>query len=322
MQSTDKKNRDAIHIIKLSDVARLVPKRQADTSKGDYGRLLIIAGSKGMYGCAYLCAKGAFRSGAGLVYTAGPEEMADVLCTLLPEVIFFARPTGTIRGNHCARRTNPEDQIKRIITASRPDSIVIGPGITSSYTAARILEYVLTETEQNLVLDADALNIIAACESNLLLLKSAAKEKSIIITPHPGEMARLMLKSIAEVQGDRIKCAREFSDKFGTITVLKGHNTVIARPGGRADDVSINPTGNAGMATAGSGDVLAGIIGSFLAQGLKPWDAAVLGTYIHGMAGDLAAKELSMHGMMASDIIEYLPEAFRKLQKKGNSIGI
>lgn len=263
-------------------ILKLFGKRKPATHKGDYGRALIVGGSSGMTGAAVLTARGALRSGAGLTYLAVPKKLVNFVDSLTPEVI-----------------TLPFENIKKI----KADSIAVGPGLGVTSLTRRLLSSLISRPTP-LVIDADVLNVIA---KDLGILKKA-REK-FIITPHPGEMSRLIKKSIEYIQKNRISVAKEAARRFGCIVVLKGFKTVIAEPKGRT---FVNPTGNPGMASGGVGDVLTGLIAGFIAQGLSNWDAALAGVYLHGLAGDLAAKEKGEYGMIASDLVEKIPYAIQK----------
>lgn len=271
----------------LSDIPR-------DAHKGTKGTAMMIAGSYGMAGAAALSAKAAMRSGAGLVRLCLPESIYPCLAGALPEVVF--RPLRERDGFLSAESIAPT-LFKNI------DSLLIGPGLGACDATAGAVARALSCAAVPTVIDADGLNIIA---DDLSLLRQA--KNRVIITPHPGEMARLCGKTVREIQQDRIGTAVRFANEWDVITVLKGAYTVIAEPEGR---VFINTTGNAGMATAGSGDMLAGMIAAFLANGTEPVSAAVAGVCLHGAAGDAAAAQLGTRGMMTGDMIEQLPAIFK-----------
>jgi len=262
-------------------ILNLLPKRDPDTHKGSYGRTLIIAGSSGMSGAAILASRGCVKSGAGLTYLAVPKELVNFINTATPEVI-----------------TLPFEQIKQV----KADVIAFGPGLGIN-AKAKIMLLGLLKLYLPLIIDADGLNILA---SNLKDFKKA-KAKTII-TPHPGEMARLTKKSVNYIQENRVNIALEFAKEYECIVVLKGHRTVVADPLGKT---YINQTGNPGMASGGVGDVLCGMIAAFAGQGLSLLDAARLGVFVHGLAGDLAAKQKGEYGMVASDLVEQIPYALR-----------
>lgn len=259
-------------------------KRALDSHKGDYGRVGIIGGSIGMVGAVYLSSYGALRSGAGLVYAILKKDIAKDLNTKAVEVI-----TKEVGGLADYRKAQ-----------EGLDSLVIGPGFGTGDEQRQVVLDAIFQFENPIVLDADALNIIASDKE--LLNKRNYKT---VITPHPGEMSRLFNTSIDEIQKDRQGYAKKFANQYGLITVLKGHNTIVTD----GDRLYVNTSGNPGMATGGSGDILAGIVGSFLTGFKDPYEACVLAVYVHGLAGDLARDKKGEYGMIASDIIDSLPHA-------------
>ena len=283
-------------------VAALLPLRKADSNKGDYGRALIVSGSTGMTGSGCLCAMAALRSGAGLVYAAVPKSLAGIYGACVTEPIILPLEDG---GTGVLVKECSEQVLASIV---KMDVAAIGPGLTSSAAIRQVVEQVIENSSTPLIIDADALNAISGNASVLNKLKANG-----VITPHPGEMARLTGLSIDEIQRDRIGAASSFAREYGVATVLKGSRTVVALPDGR---IYINPTGNAGMATAGTGDVLTGMIAGIAAQGVPVYDAAVAGVYLHGLAGDRAAEIVGMHGMVASDMLPRIPEAISQLSRR------
>jgi len=261
----------------------ILPKREKETHKGDYGRVLIVAGSSGMLGAGILASRSALRTGSGLVYLAVPKELKDIANIATPEVI--------------VKSFDDIDSIK-------PDVIVIGPGLSTSKNAKSITEKILLSSKVPLVIDADALNTTDVHFLNFI-------KAPFIITPHPKELERLIDVPASEIQKNREFIAKNTAKKINGIIVLKGSNTVVADKRG---NIYINKTGNPGMATAGSGDVLSGIIASFIGQGIEIFLAAKIGVNVHGLAGDLACKEMGEYGLIASDIIDHLPKALLKLQ--------
>ena len=277
----------------------LLPKRRPDMNKGDCGRVLIIAGSMGMAGAACLCADGAIRCGSGLVTLALPEVIQPTAAVKLTEVMTLPLPCED--GILSASATDTlADKLKAC------DVCAIGPGIGKSQGAKELLRKVLMGSAP-CVIDADGLNMIAEDLSILSLRKCEA-----VITPHPGEMSRLTGKTVKEIEADRKGAAKEFAKEHGVYVVLKGHETVIASPLG---EVHITNSGNSGMASGGMGDVLCGVIASLLGQGLSPFNAAALGVFAHGLAGDMAADEKGEFGMIASDVIEKLPYVLKELAR-------
>lgn len=268
---------------------RGLPRRKADTHKGDYGRLLVVAGSPGMTGAAVLASEAAYRSGVGLVYLCGPARVADILS--IKQTCAVVRSFG---------EKGAASQILR--HAEDCTAAVVGPGLSTVPRTAAAIRKVVQHLRIPFVLDADGLNAFAP--SPLRLARATAPR---VLTPHPGEASRLLGCSTTEIQADRRGAARELSRRFGAVAVLKGHRTVVTD--GRR--IFINRTGNPGMATGGSGDVLAGMIGALLAQGLPPYEAACLGVERHGRAGDWAARRYGQVSMMATDLLEALPHVFR-----------
>lgn len=269
-------------------VNTLIKKRHRDLHKGDCGRVLVIAGKIGMAGAAILSARGALRSGAGLVHISAPEELFPILQVGTPEAT-------------CISRTLPPDQLGTY------QAIVIGPGLGDEDSNGLLIQMVLESSCKAVIMDADALNLLARRE-DLKLLDIRAKER-LVITPHPGEAARLLGCTNAEIKQDRLLSAQRLVEKFGAVTVLKGAGTLVASPD---DDTYINTTGNPGMATGGSGDVLSGIIGALAGQGLSCHQAAIAGVYIHGLAGDLACETVGEHGLIASDLATMTALAIHK----------
>ncbi len=287
-------------LTELSLARSWLPDRKPDAHKGSCGTVLVLAGSAGMTGAAHLTSLAAMRSGAGLVYLGIPESLNDILEAKLTEVI--TKPLPETRN-----RTLSLAALERILKLTdRADALVIGPGLSAHPETAELVQAVIKSVSIPAVVDADGLNALAAGPE---LLGCPAR---LVLTPHYGELSRLLKVGIPQIKAEPLKYAREAARKFNQMIVLKGAPTVTALPDGRA---WINPTGNSGMATAGSGDVLAGLIGGLLAQGLSPERAAVLGVYLHGLAGDLAADDKTEYCLLAGDIIEHLPPAFKKIME-------
>jgi hydroxyethylthiazole kinase-like uncharacterized protein yjeF len=286
-------------ILTPEETAWLVPRRSADTHKGTYGHLLVVAGARGKTGAAILACRAAMRAGAGLVTLAAPQSLNDIFATSLVEVMTEALAEN-VAGE--LEELMPE-QWARLL--ERKDAVVFGPGLGVNDTTRNHLRWLLRHVEIPWVLDADGLNNLAL---DLERLKSAKTPP--ILTPHPGEMARLIGKTTADVGQDRVGVAREFARQHRCYLVLKGARTVMATPAGKA---FINPTGNPGMASGGMGDVLAGIIGALLGQGFNPDDAMKAGVFLHGFVGDRVADEKGDIGLIASDIIDGLPAGWRAL---------
>ncbi|PIR20541.1 MAG: NAD(P)H-hydrate dehydratase [Deltaproteobacteria bacterium CG11_big_fil_rev_8_21_14_0_20_47_16] len=286
------------HVTTEADIKPLLPSRKRESHKGSFGHVLVIAGSSGKMGAGVLAARGALRSGAGLVTYALPERAFEHFDTTLPEIMIESLPDAETGALH-------RDAIQKIdMLAKGKAAIILGPGIGTSEETAEVVHHIL-KTNIPVVIDADALNCIASHPDWLTKLPAHA-----VLTPHPGEMARLIQKSAVGVQLDRIATARDFISAHTATLVLKGHNTITACQ----NTLWVNSTGNPGMATAGMGDVLAGIIGGFLAQGLSPCDAARAAVFLHGLAGDYTSKEKGEQGLLASDVADAVPNAIHAVQ--------
>ncbi len=273
-----------------NDLRRL-PARPKKSHKGTFGRVLVIGGSVGMSGAAYFSAKSAYRMGTGLVQIVSPEENRIIYQAQLPEALLTLYD----------EKKPDESAIKSAV--SRAEAIAVGIGLSTSETARKILKWTLEAANAPLVIDADALNILALEPSLWDLVP-----KNSIITPHPAEMSRISWLTVADICADIVPTSAEFAKKHGVICVLKDSNTAVSD----GERVMINQSGNSGLATGGSGDVLSGIIAGLLAQGLTPFDAAALGVYLHGLCGDDAAARLSKYSVMASDIIDSLPNILKE----------
>jgi NAD(P)H-hydrate epimerase len=287
-----------IELLTPEQVRHLVEPRAADSHKGEFGRVTIVAGSRGKTGAAHLSALGALRSGAGLVTVATPASCLPIVASMAPEYMTEALP-------EARDGTLAPGGLDRVIDL-RQDVIVCGPGIGRSPGVGEFVRGLLDRATTPLVLDADALTLLADDPARL----SGAEERDVIITPHPGEMARLAGASVEEVQANRIEVASDFATTHRVYVVLKGHRTVIATPEGH---VFINPTGNAGMATGGTGDVLTGMIAAWLAQLLDAEAACRLAVFVHGAAGDLAAASEGEVAMTATDLLSRVGEALNHL---------
>jgi len=278
----------------------LLPPRDLTTQKGDVGKVLVLAGSVGLSGAAALCATGVLRVGAGLVTLGIPKSLHDPMAEKLTEVMLKVLPE-TSEGSLSVQAL-PEI----VSVAERMDVIAIGPGLSQQPQTKELVRRLLPHLAKPLVLDADGLNALA---EDVGLLKKLTTP--VIITPHPGEMGRLIRQSAEDVQRDRQRTAAAFATQYRVIVVLKGHATVVANVDGA---VYVNETGNPGMASGGCGDVLTGMIAGLLGQHLEPFDAARLGAYLHGLAGDLAAAERGNVGLIASDVLDRIPQAIRQYQ--------
>ena len=287
---------DTIHVVPP------LPPRPADAHKGDFGRVLVVAGSRGMSGAAVLCASAALRGGAGLVRLAVPESVLPLVAAANP--CYMTVPLPEDRDGRLSALALPT-----LLDAARwSTATALGPGLGQSADVTAVVLGVLGQTSVPLVLDADALNAIAPHLGAL-----TARIGPLVLTPHPGEFARLLGCSTADVQARRQDAAVAFAASRHAMVVLKGHGTIVTD--GRR--VYVNTTGNPGMATGGSGDVLTGLVGALLAQKLEPFLAAQLGVYLHGLAGDLARNDRGETSLIASDLLDCLPRAFREHERKG-----
>lgn len=271
------------------------PQRKKSDNKGTYGRLLNVAGSVCFSGAAALSTKAALRTGAGIVTLATPYNVGVALAGNICEATYLLLPQDE-KGFASEGSTEVIASILPAVSA-----ISIGCGLGDSENTYKIVKYVLENTTCPVILDADGINSI---KTHINLLKDNDKGNRIILTPHPKEFSRICGKSVAEIQQNRIAAAKEFAVEYGVILLLKGVNTVIATPDGRA---FVNITGNPALAKGGSGDVLCGIIGGIAAQGVKPCYAAIMGAYYHGLCADRLSESRSMAGILPSDIVEELP---------------
>ena len=269
----------------------MLPDRKKDAHKGDFGKLLLLCGSRGYTGAAALAAMGALRSGAGLVYLGVPESIYAIEAVKLTEPVVFPLPD---KGGKLS--ADSLDEILKLIP--KMDAVLIGPGLGQSDGTLVVLQAVLESATCPVVIDADGINLLAGHKDILRGRKAPS-----ILTPHMGEFARLG----GSINKGRKEAAAEMAQDLGAIVVLKGSGTVIT------DGVSccVNPTGNPGMAVGGSGDVLAGVITSLLGQGLTPFDAAACGAWLHGAAGDACAAELGQYGLLPSDMLKELPRLMK-----------
>jgi NAD(P)H-hydrate epimerase len=283
----------------MTDLPQLPPRRD-DAHKGDFGRALLIGGSRGMAGAIALAGMSCLRSGAGLVKLAVPESIADLVAGFEPSYMTLPLPCDK------AGRIKPRAIKQLAEPLAAATCVACGPGLGQSKKLLQLVRSLYETVTQPLVIDADGLNALAASEEGLA---SAAGPR--ILTPHPGEFARLAKSSgdAAKSRDEQVAAARDLAAEHGVVIVLKGHRTVITD----GDRLATNETGNPGMATGGTGDVLTGVITALVCQGLASFEAAVLGAHIHGLAGDLAAAELGQVSLIASDLLRYLPKALMHL---------
>lgn len=280
-----------------------LPDRPADGHKGTFGRVLIVAGSRGMSGAAQLCGISALRGGAGLVFLAVPSSVQSIVAGYEPSYLTIGLTENVDDG----QLDGPA--VEQLLHLCRDkDAIAIGPGLGTGPNVEAAVTQLLAASSQPMVVDADALNVLAK------RMPSHGARFSLgpgprILTPHPGEFSRLSGLSMGEISANRRDVAMQFARDNGVVLLLKGQQTIITD----GDRVAINPTGNSGMATGGSGDVLTGLIAALLGQRLSAFDAARTGAFLHGLAGDLAAEELSQPGLIASDLPRYLTRAWKQV---------
>jgi NAD(P)H-hydrate epimerase len=276
--------------------------RKADSHKKDFGDIFILAGSSRFSGAAVLCAESALRSGAGLVTLGIPKSINNAMIKIKPkEVMTLPLPETNEQTLSLSAYKKIKDFIKGI------DILVIGPGLGDNNSTYKLVRQIISTIDKRIVIDADGLNALVG---NLNILKRPnGRQFDAILTPHPGEMSRLIGLDIAKIQKNRKDIAKKFAKDYNVTVVLKGYRTEVTDYQG---NFYTNSTGNPGMSTAGSGDVLTGMIGAFFGQGLNAFEAAKYAVYLHGLAGDLAAKEKTQISMIASDIINKIPEAIKK----------
>jgi NAD(P)H-hydrate epimerase len=294
-----------VELLTRASMRELVPPRSADTHKGDYGHVLVVAGSRGKTGAAHLSGLGALRSGAGLVTIATPGCCLPIVAAMAPE--YMTEPIHEV-----GDELDP-DAVDRLIEIAR-DVIAVGPGLGQGPSTKQFVKALIDRATMPLVVDADGLNAFTDDPDRL----TGREGRDVIITPHPGEMARLVGMSTDEVQANRLEIARNFAVVHQVYVVLKGHRTLVATPD---DKVFINPTGNPGMATGGTGDVLTGMIAAWLAQLLDAEAACKLAVYLHGMAGDLAEADQGEAAMTAGDLARHIGPAILELTRSAKTGG-
>ena len=287
------------NVLTMRDAAELLPPRPFDGHKGTFGTVVVVAGSVGYTGAAALTALSALRTGAGLVYLGVPSSLNDIMETKLTEVI--TRPLAET----AARSLSPESLLDIRELLENAEALALGPGISRDQETQSLVRSIVAEMRVPCVIDADGLNALTP-EG----VGQRTGEAPVVLTPHPGEMARLAGCSIGGVLADREGVARATAVKARATVVLKGVGSVVAAPSG---ELYMNPTGNSGLASGGTGDVLTGIIAGFLGQGVAATEAAALGAFVHGLAGDLAAEALGEAGMIAGDVLDHVPYALMEL---------
>jgi NAD(P)H-hydrate epimerase len=285
--------------LEASDLASLIRPRSIDSHKGSFGHVLIVGGSVGKTGAGAMAGLGAARAGAGLVTLAVPASLHGLMEVKLTEVM--TEPLAETAEQTVAREALP--RIQTLLEGKQ--ALALGPGLSEHKETIQVVLELIESSSCPLVLDADAVNGLAG---HLEVLTRAGAP--VILTPHPGEMGRLLERSAAEIQNDRLAVVQSFSEKYGVTLVLKGARTLICSSGGR---LAINSSGNPGLASGGTGDVLTGLIAGFLAQGLSSFDAACLGVYCHGKTADRLAIQWGDRGMMATDLLEEIPTVLKDL---------
>lgn len=286
-------------MIGIEEILSTFPKKSPSACKKDFGHVFVMAGSSGYTGAAYLTSQAALLSGSGLVTLAIGKSLYGIMATKLTEVM--VRPFFETKDYSLSLLAE-----KDVLSfCEKCDSLAIGPGISQNRETQALVRNIVTKVNKPTVLDADGLNSFVG---HLDMLKKAPAP--LVLTPHPGEMARLAEKTAEDVQNNRKDIALTFAHQYNIVLVLKGRETIVARPNG---EFYINQTGNAGMATGGTGDVLTGMIASFLGRGMEPFNAAIAGVYFHGLAGDMAAKEKGILSLIATDLLNKLPDVLKAL---------
>lgn len=301
--NNDFKKADSVLCFTLDakDIRSMLPKRKPVSNKGTYGHALCVCGSMRMTGAAYLAVSGALRTGAGLVTAAFPQSAYPAIAPKLTEPLLLPLESnfeGTFAFSAMADINE---------AAKRANSMLIGCGIGFNKDTTTLVHNIIKDAKKPMIIDADGIN---ALSTNIDILKEA--QAPIILTPHPGEMSRLCGRSVADIISNPVAIAHDFAKKYGVTVVLKTSNTVVCSPD--SNGIYINTTGNPGLARGGSGDLLAGMTVSLVAQGMPPFNAAVCAVYLHGLAADTVAERTSMRGMLPSDVLNILPELFSKFE--------
>jgi hydroxyethylthiazole kinase-like uncharacterized protein yjeF len=296
--SLKESDRITVELVEEKDISSLVRPRARDAHKGDFGHILLVAGSKGKTGAALMAARAALRTGVGLVTIGIPASLSDIFQSRVYEEMILPLPDN--EGFFSTKALDPALEF----IAAQANVLAVGPGVSTEPEVSEFVRLLVKEAAVPIVVDADGINAFAQ-EQSLRPYTSSP----LIMTPHPGEMSRIAGLTAKEINSSRITVAQDYAQKNNLVLVLKGAPTVTAEPGGQ---VFINSTGNPGMASAGTGDVLTGIISALLAQGLSSSDAAKGGAYLHGLAGDCAAREKTEAALIAGDIIEKIPEVLKK----------
>ena len=299
----DFRNIDSVTCFSLNaqDIKNMLPKRKPVSNKGTYGHALCVCGSMRMTGAAYLAVSGALRCGVGLVTAAFPQSAYAAIAPKLVEPLLLPLESNFEGTFAFSAKAGISEAVKRA------SAVLVGCGLGFNKDTTLLVHSLIKEINKPLIIDADGIN---ALSTNIDILKDA--QAPVILTPHPGEMSRICGKSIAEIIENPIVTAYEFAQKYGVTVVLKGANTVVCSH--ESNEIYINTTGNSGLARGGSGDLLAGMTVSLLAQGMSPFDASVCAVYLHGLCADMVAEKTSMRGMLPSDVLNHLPELFSKFE--------
>jgi len=283
----------------MKEWAKILPTRKKDTHKGDYGHVFVLAGSKGLTGASALCSLSALRVGAGLVTLGIPESLNPILEIKLTEVMTLPLP----ETKEASLSFKAKDKILDFL--EKCNCVIMGPGLSRNLETQKLIRFLLKKIDLPIVLDADGINALIGYGDIIKNFKH-----DLVLTPHLGEFSRFTGKSIEEIKKNKILVVKKFLMEYNVVLVLKGYRTIVAKQNKK---IYINKTGNPGMATAGSGDVLSGMIGGFIAQKIPPFESAKLAVYLHGLAGDIAKEEKTEYGLIATDILENIPEAIKKL---------
>jgi len=291
----------------MAKIKNILLKRPLNSNKSDYGHIFVIAGSLGMSGAAYLTAQSALLSGSGLVTLGTPRSLNTILSRKFIEVM--TRPLPETKNGSLSIKAFSE--VEKFIKTKKVNVLAVGPGLSQNKQTCALARKIISKIDLPMVIDADGLNALVGHLN--LLQDRRSKLRNIVITPHPGEMARLLGETVSEIQKNRKNIAKRIASKYNITVVLKGHGTVVADSSGHC---YINETGNPGMATAGCGDVLTGIIASFMGQGMDVFRSAKAGAYVHGLAGDMAEKEVGQVSLTATALLNKIPGAIRSLATK------
>ncbi len=283
----------------INELIRKFPKRRRDAHKGDFGHVLVIAGSVGYTGAAYLASQAAILTGSGLVTLAVGRSLYEIMATKLTEVM--VKPFFETKDYSLSLLAEKE----LLAFGERCSVVAMGPGVSQNKETQQLIRNLVTKFNKPVIIDADGIN---AFVGHLDMLKNAKTLR--VLTPHPGEMARLIGKDASEVQANRKDIALKFASEYNSVLILKGQGTIVANSAG---EIYVNETGNPGMATGGVGDILTGMIASFVGQGCDLFTASIMGAHFHGLAGDMALKEKGALGLIATDLLNKLPEALKAL---------